>query len=60
MTTTEEMSNQDENKGVKTQIVKPKIFNFSSKTLSRYEPNILLRDLKFTLTPNVSNIDLKF
>ena len=60
MTTTEEMSNQDENKGVKTQIVKPKIFNFASKRFSRYETNILRRDLKFTPTRNVNNIELKF
>ena len=60
MITTEEMSNQDEDKGAKTKIVKPKIFNFSNKTLSTYEPNILLRDLKVTPTPNFNNIDLRF
>ena len=58
-TTTKEMSNQDEEKNGRTQIVKPKIFNLLSKTFSRYQINILLRGLKFTPTPNRSNIELK-
>ena len=39
--------------------MKPKIFNLSSKKLSRYQNNILLRRLKFTLTPKRNNIELK-
>ena len=35
-------------------------FNFASKRFSRYETNILRRDLKFTPTGNVNNIELKF
>ena len=42
-TTTKEMSNEDKEKNAGTEIVKPKIFNLSSKTLSRYQTNILLR-----------------
>ena len=44
-TTTKEMSNKDKEKNARTEIVKPKIFNSSSKTLSRYQTNILLRGL---------------
>ena len=39
--------------------MKPKIINLSSKTLSRYKTNILLRRLKFTPTPERNNIELK-
>ena len=60
MTTTEEMSNQDENKGVLMSITLILNFNFASKRFSRYETNILRRDLKFTPTRNVNNIELKF
>ena len=42
-TTTKEMSNEDKEKNAGIEIVKPKIFNLSSKTLSRYQTNILLR-----------------
>ena len=43
----------EEEKEVKSQqeIVQPKLFNLSKKTLSRYQVNILLRGLKFTPTP---------
>ena len=58
-TTTKEMSNQDEEKNDRTQIVKPKISNLLSKTFSSYQINILLRGLKFTPTPNRNNIELK-
>ena len=58
-TTTKEMSNQDEEKNDRTQIVKPKILNLLSKTFSSYQINILLRGLKFTPTPNRNNIELK-
>ena len=53
------MSNQNEEKNPRTKIVKPKIFNLSSKTLSRYQTGILLHDLKITPTPNRNNIELK-
>ena len=58
-TRTKEMSNKDKEKNVGTEIAKPKIFNLSSKTLSRYQTNIILPSLKFTLTPKHYNIDLK-
>ena len=58
-TTTKEMSNEDEEKNTGTEIVKPKIFNLSSKTLSRYQTNVLLRGLKFTPSPKANNIELK-
>ena len=58
-TTTKEMPNKDEEKNARTKIVKLKIFNLSSKTLYRYQTNILLRGLKFTLTPKRNNIELK-
>ena len=56
-TRTKEMSNQDEVKKARTQIVKPKIFNLPRKTLSSYQTNILLCGLKFTATRN--NFELK-
>ena len=58
-TTTKGMSNGDKEKNTGTEIVKPKIFNLSSKTLSRYQSNIFSRGLKFTPTPKRSNIELK-
>ena len=58
-TTTKEMSNEDKEKKTGTEIIKPKIFNLSSKTLSKYQTNILLRGLKFTSTPKRNNIELK-
>ena len=58
-TRTKGMSNKDKKKNTRAEIVKPKIFNLSSKTLSRYQTNILLRDLKFTPTPKHENIGLK-
>ena len=56
--TIKEMPNQDKDKNARTQIVKPKILNLSSKT-SWYQTNILVRGLKFTPTPNCSNVDRK-
>ena len=53
------MSDKDKEKKTETEIVKPKIFNLSSKTLSRYQTNILLRGLKLTPTPKRNNIELK-
>ena len=53
-TATKGMSNEDNKKSIGTKIVKPKIFN-----LSRYQTTILLRGLKFTLTPKRNNIELK-
>ena len=58
-TTTKGMSNEDKEKNTGTGIVKPKIFHLSSKTLSSYQTNILLRGLKFTPTPKRNNIELK-
>ena len=58
-TTTKGMSNEDKEKNIGTEIVKPKIFNLSSKTVSRYQTNILLRGLKFTPSPKRNNIELK-
>ena len=58
-TTTKGMSNEDKQKNTETEIVKPKIFNLSSKTLSRYQTNILLRSLKFRTTSKHNNIKLK-
>ena len=51
----------EEEKEVKSQqeIVQPKIFNLSKKTLPRYQVNILLRGLKFTPTPKRNIIQLK-
>ena len=53
------MSNKYTKKNNGTDIVKPKIFNLSSKTLSRYQTNIFLQDLKFTPIPQRNNIELK-
>ena len=53
------MSNKDKEKITATEIAKPKIINLSSKTLSRYQTNILLRGLKFTSTPKRNNVELK-
>ena len=58
-TATKGMSNDDNEKSTGTEIVKPKMFNFSSKTLSRYQTTIFLRGLKFTPTPKRNNIELK-
>ena len=51
----------EEEKDVKSQqeIVQPKIFDLSKKTLPRYQVNILLRGLKFTPTPKRNIIQLK-
>ena len=54
------MSIKDKEKNSRTDTVKSEIFNLSSKTLSRYQTNILLRGLKFTPTPKRNNIELKF
>ena len=53
------MSNEDKEKNTGTESVKLKIFNLSSKMLSMYQTNILLRGLKFTPTTKRSNIELK-
>ena len=53
------MANEGKEKNTGTEIIKPKIFNLSSKTLSKYETNILLCGLKFTPTPKRNNIELK-
>ena len=37
--------NQAKEKSARTQAIKPKIFDLPSKTLSRYQTNILLRGL---------------
>ena len=58
-TTTKEMSNEDKEKNADTETVKPKIYNFSSKTLSTDQTNIFFRGLKFTPTPKRNNIELK-
>ena len=58
-TTTKGMSNEGKEKNTRTETVKPKIFNLSSKTLSRYQINILLHGLKFTRTPKRNNTELK-
>ena len=58
-TTTKGMSNEDKEKNTGTEIVKPKTFNSSSKRLSRYQINILLRGLKFTAIPKRNIIELK-
>ena len=49
-TTTKGMSNEDKQKNSGTEIVKPKIFNLSSKTLFMSQANIFLQSLKFTPT----------
>ena len=53
------MSNEDKEKNTGTEIVKPKMFNLSTKMFSRCQTNILLRVLKFTPTPKRNNIELK-
>ena len=58
-TTTKEIPNEDKEKNAGTEIVKPKISNLLSKTLSRYKTNILLRRLKFTTTPERNKNELK-
>ena len=58
-TATKGMSNESNEKSTATEIVKPKIFNLSGKTLSRHQTNILLRGLKFTPTYKRNNIGLK-
>ena len=47
----------EKEKDVKSQqeIVQPKIFNLSKRTLSRYQVNVLLHGLKFTPTPTQYN-----
>ena len=49
------MLSEDKRRNARTEIVKPRYFILSSKTLFRYETNILLRDLKFKPT-HKSNI----
>ena len=58
-TTKKEMSNRDKEKNIRTEILEPNIFNFSSKRLSRYRINTLLCDLKFTPTSKCNNIEVK-
>ena len=58
-TTTKEMSNKYKQKNTGTEIAKPKIFNLSSKTLSKCQTNILFHSLKLTPTPKSNNIELK-
>ena len=53
------MSNEGNDKSTVIEILKPKIFNLSSKTLSRHQTNILSRGLKLTPTPKRNNIELK-
>ena len=53
------MLKEDNEKSTETEIVKPKIFNLSSKMLPTYQTNILLCGLKFTPTPKRNNIELK-
>ena len=53
------MSNKDKEKNTKTQIVQPKITNFSSKTLSKHQTNIPLLGLKFTPKPKPNHIERK-
>ena len=57
-TTTTGMLNKDHEKSTVIEIVKPNMFKLSSKTLSRYQTNILLRGLKFTPIPKRNNIEL--
>ena len=58
-TTTKGMSNKDKEKNTRTEIFKSKIFNMSSKKLSRNQTKIFLCGLKFTPTPKHNNIELK-
>ena len=53
------MSNEDKEKNIETEIVKPKIFNLPSKTLYSYHTNTLLRGFKFTPIPKRNNIEIK-
>ena len=57
--TTKEMSNKDEEKNARKQIFIQKCFNLSSKTLSKYQTNVLLRGLKSTPTSKRSNTEIK-
>ena len=57
---TKGMSNKDKEKNTGKKIVKPKMFNLSIKTLSRYQTYILLRGLQFTQTHKRFNIELKY
>ena len=53
------MSNKDEEKNARKQIFIQKCLNLSSKTLSKYQTNVLLRGLKSTPTSKRSNIEIK-
>ena len=59
-TTAKGISSKYKEKNTGTQIVKPKIFNLTIKTLSRYQTNMLLRGLKFTPTRKRNNYRLFF
>ena len=52
------MLSEDKRRNARTEIVKPRYFILSSKTLFRYETNILLRDLKFKPTHMQKNLNL--
>ena len=58
-TTTKKILNENKEKNAIAQIFKPKIFNLSSKNLSRYQTNIPLLGLKFTSTAKPNNIERK-
>ena len=47
------------NQSTKDIEIKPKIFNLSSKALSRQHLSVLLRGLKFTPTPQQNKIEIK-
>ena len=53
------MSNEHKEKNTRTQVCKPKLFNFSRKKLTRHHANILLGDFKFKPTPMHNNFELK-
>ena len=53
------MSNKDEEKNARKQIFIQKCFHLSSKTLSKYQTNVLLRGLKSTPTSKRSNTEIK-
>ena len=57
---TKGMSNKDKEKNTGKKIVKPKMFNLSIKTLSRYQTYILLQGLQLTQTHERFNIELKY
>ena len=57
---TKGMSNKEKEKNTGKKIVKPKMFNLSIKTLSRYQTYILLQGLQFTQTHERFNIELKY